>query len=56
MRIYLSYDSSEDHDYFFKEKEIWIMSLGFCGPYLRQVGDPEYFLMNEYNGLGLHFP
>ena len=53
--VYLSYDPSEDHDYFFREKEIWIMSLGFCVPYLRQAGDLEYFWMNEYNGSGMDF-
>ena len=40
---------------FFKEKEIWIMNTDFVGPYLKQEGDPEYFLINECNDSGLHF-
>lgn len=42
MKIYLSRNSYNDSDWFLKEKKIWIMSLGYCGPYLREQGDPEY--------------
>ena len=55
INIYLRYHPSEGYDYFFKEKEIWIMNTDFVGPYLKQEGDPEYFLINECNDSGLHF-
>ena len=56
IKIYLRYHPSEDHDYFFQEKQLWITNFGFVGPYLKEEGDPEYFWMIECNGLGLHFP
>ena len=50
IRIYLCYNSTKNIDYFLPEKQVWIRSFGFVGPYLKEEGDPEYFWMNEYNG------
>ena len=55
IRIYLCYNSTKNIDYFLPEKQVWIRSFGFVGPYLKEEGDPEYFWMNEYNGSCLHF-
>ena len=43
IRIYLCYHSTENSDYFFPKKQLWIFNFSFTGLYLKKEVDPEYF-------------